>query len=203
MGLTIFDLKPVIQQNGESIIDLTYPSVRYNYDPYIEGIVIVNELLEMRPDLVSRSAYGTTTFWDMILKFNGVSNPFSICKDDIFLIPEVDSMREQMATSGAKNVIADSIRSQYIDVSKKAKSDPKLAELEKKRKEAQAKKAEGIGVASVNNLPPNIAEEGDKEIIIKGGKIYFGPDISKGKNECEIPLSKSEFIAKLIKNKIK
>ena len=54
-----------------------------------------------------------------------------------------------------------------------------------------------------NNLPPNIAEATDREIVIKGGKIFFGPNISKGKQECETPLTKSEFIANLIKNRLK
>ena len=203
MSLTIFELKPFIVKDGEKIIDMTYPSIRYNYDPYITGAVSMNEQLEMRPDLVSRAAYGTTDFWDFILKFNGISNPFSIDRNDIFLIPSLDDMREQLAPSGAENTVADTVRNQYIDVSKKAKIDPKLAAVELKRREAQIKKAKGVGVASVNNLPPNIAEEGDREIIIKGGKVYFGPNISKNEQECEVPLSKTEFISKLIKTESK
>ena len=112
-------------------------------------------------------------------------------------------MNDQLAPSGAQDVIADTVRNQYIDVSKKAQSDPKLALAEINRKDAQIKVAEGIGLPSLNNLPPNIAEAGDREIVIKGGKIYFGPDVSKGKQECEVPLTKSEFIAKLIKNRLK
>lgn len=205
MGLTIFELKPNVKSEDGNYIDLTYPSIRYNYDPYITGVVVMNEQLEMRPDLVSRAAYGTSEFWDFILKYNSYSNPFAIDKSDKFLIPSLDDMREQIAPSGAQRVIADTVRKQYIDVSKKAKMDPKLATIEKKRREAQKKKAleAGVAVASINNLPPNIAEEGDREIVIKGGKVYFGPNISKNQEECEVPLSKSEFISKLIKNRIK
>jgi hypothetical protein len=202
--MTIFDIKPFILKGGDNevIIDLTYPSIRYNYDPYIIGIYAVNEHTEMRPDVVSQSVYGSDTFWDLLLKFNSISNPFSLCKKDRLLIPSLDDMRDNLASNGERNVNAAAIRSQYIDVSKKAKQDPKLAKLEMKRREAQKKKAEKIGVASTNNLPPNIAEEGDREIIIKGGKVQFGPNIAKGKAECEVPLSKSEFLAKLIKNKL-
>ena len=87
MNLTVFDLKPLFKKNGENIVDLTYPSVRYNYDPEIVGLVVMNIQMEMRPDLVSRAGYGSTDLWDMILKYNGYSNPFAICKDDIFLVP--------------------------------------------------------------------------------------------------------------------
>jgi hypothetical protein len=156
----------------------------------------------MRPDIASKSAYGTAEYWDILLKFNGISNPFSISKEDRLLVPSLDDMAENMAPSGQQDQLARAVRQQYIDVSKKAKQDPRLAEIEKKRREAQRKKAQGAAVASVNNLPPNIAEEGDREIIVKGGKVQFGPNISRGKNECEVPLSKSEFISKLIKNRL-
>lgn len=202
--MTIFEIKPLIlnDKTNERIIDLTYPSVRYNFDPYIIGIYAVNEQSEMRPDVASQSVYGVGTFWDLLLKYNAISNPFSLCKEDRLMVPSLDDMRDNLAPNGEKNVLAAKIRGQYIDVSKKAKQDPKLAKLELKRREAQKKKAENIGVASANNLPPNIAEEGDREIIIKGGKVQFGPNVSRGKAECEVPLSKSEFLAKLIKNRI-
>ena len=202
--IAVIDIKPVVTVNGESFKDLTYPSVRYNFDPYIIGVYAVNEQSEMRPDIAAKSAYGTSDFWDILLKYNGISNPFSLCKEDRLLVPSIDDMEQNLAPSGSKNQAAQIVREQYIDVSKKAKIDSRLANIEMKRREAQRKKAENSGaVVSVSNLPPNIAEEGDREIIIKGGKIQFGPNISRGKKECEVPLSKSEFIARLIKQRLK
>lgn len=203
MALTIFDIKPIVDRDTENARkDLTYPSIRYNFDPYIINVYAPNDLSEMRPDIASKSVYGTTEYWDILLKFNGISNPFSLSREDRLLIPSLDDMAQNIAPSGQQDEAVKAIRQQYIDVSKKAKQDPKLAEIEKKRREAQRKKAEGAAVASVNNLPPNIAEEGDREIIVKGGKVQFGPNISRGKQECEVPLSKSEFISKLIKNRL-
>jgi hypothetical protein len=185
---------------------MTYPSIRYNYDPYIEGYTVVEESMQCRPDLISRAAYGTVAFWDLLFKFNGISNPFSVEKGEILFIPSLDDMNDQLAPNGAESMSAASVRKQYIDISKKAKADPKLAEVEKKRREAQKAQAQDSGgIPSTNNLPPNIAEEGNQEIVIKGGKVYFGPNVSKNIRECECekPLSKSEFISKLIKSKLK
>jgi hypothetical protein len=203
MALTIFDIKPIID-NGteEEYKDLLYPSIRYNFDPYIINVYAPNDLSEMRPDIASKSVYGTVEYWDILMKFNGISNPFTLSREDRLLVPSLDDMAENIAPSGQQDQLARAVRQQYIDVSKKAKQDPRLAELEKKRREAQRKKAKGAAVASVSNLPPNIAEEGDREIIVKGGKVQFGPNISRGKSECEVPLSKSEFISKLIKNRL-
>ena len=203
MALTIFDIKPIIDSGTEDEHkDLLYPSIRYNFDPYIINVYAPNDLSEMRPDIASKSSYGTVEYWDILLKFNGISNPFSLSREDRLLVPSLDDMAENIAPSGQQDQLARAVRQQYIDVSKKAKQDPRLAEIEKKRREAQRKKSQGAAVASVSNLPPNIAEEGDREIIVKGGKVQFGPNISRGKNECEVPLSKSEFISKLIKNRL-
>ena len=204
MSLTIFERKPLVSTaDGDKAVDMTYPSIRYEYSPFIENAVIVTDFLQMRPDLLSRTGYGSTEFWDVLLKFNGVSNPFSIETDDLFLIPSLDDMTAQLSPSGIQDVIADSVRQQYVDVSKKAKQDPKLASSELKRREAQRKLAEGNPTESKSNLPPNIAEAGDREIIIKSGKVYFGPDVSRNKKECETPLSKSEFVSRLIKQRLK
>ena len=201
MSLTIFERKPTVVINGETIIDLTYPSIRYNYDPYVEGYVAITDATAMRPDLASKAAYGSTEFWDLLLKYNSISNPFSLNSGDILLIPSMSDMTEQLSPSGVQDNIGDTVRQQYIDLSKAAQADPNVASTEQKRRAAQ--RAKGLPFNQpTQNLPPNIAQIGDREIIIQGGKVFFGPDISGNKAQCEVPLSKSEFIARLIKNRI-
>ena len=204
MDLTIFDLKPIFtKSDGTNIRDLTYPSIRFTYDCSLSGVVPISDYMQMRPDLLSRSAYGSNDQWDLVLKYNGYSNPFSICNTDTFLIPDLTDMSDQLAPDGSPDTMTDSIRQQYIDASKKAQTDPKLAAAEQLRKNAQKQQAANSGgIPSISNLPPNIAENGDQEIVIQGGKVYFGPNISKGKQQCEQPLTKSEFVANLIKNRL-
>lgn len=114
----------------------------------------------------------------------------------------MDGLVDQLVPSGREDPVSQVIRKQYIDSSKASKKDTRLQSIENKRKEAIQKRSQASSSPSTNNLPPNIAEEGDREVVIKGGKIYFGPDVSRNKQECEEPLSKSEFLARLIKNRI-
>jgi len=51
-------------------------------------------------------------------------------------------------------------------------------------------------------LPPNYAAFGDTELQVRNGKIVFGPNVTKIDEDCDKPLSKSEFISRLIKNRL-
>jgi hypothetical protein len=107
-----------------------------------------------------------------------------------------------LTPSGKQYQASQSVRNQYINPEKKSLTDVRLAIIDAQRLEAMKKKAETAAVKG-NLLPPNISNEGDREIVVKGGKIYFGKDVVRGKEECAEPLSKSEFLARLIKNRVK
>lgn len=200
--ISILERKPTFTKlNGDIILDLTVNSINYNYEPRVIDAFRLDDSMTMRPDLMSIEAYSEPDFWDLILKFNSVSNPFSILNGDLMLIPDLSDMRDQLAPVGKDLNTIDAVRKQYIDVSKKAQSDPSLALSEAKRRETQRALGNGFN-QSKSNLPPNFAEAGDKEIVIKGGKIYFGPNITKNKEECQAPVSKSEFINKLITKRL-
>jgi len=48
---------------------------------------IDSEKYAMRPDLISFAMYGTEDYAEYILKFSGISNPFTLCEDDVLKIP--------------------------------------------------------------------------------------------------------------------
>lgn len=203
MYLEILDNKPVIgTTEADFRLDLAYPSRSdgFRYDNAFA--VVVKEDDAMRVDSLSLNFYGATNFWDMILKANGVSNPFSVDKDEVYFAPQLDELRSNNAPSGKQTQTATNIRSQYINPAKKSLTDSRLAIVDAQRLEAMKKKSETSPLKG-NLLPPNVASEGDREITVTGGKIYFGKDVVRGIEACTEPISKSEFLAKLIKNRVK
>ena len=157
---------------------------------------LVDKDSAMRIDLISKAMYGYMEPVEKILKFNGISNPLSIDESDILIVYDLFSLTNNMRDPNGIAQLKTDIRKQYLSPEKASKTDPKLKDFSKR---TPPKIDEG---ASGDALPPNYADFGDQEIQVRNGKLYFGPNVSKGKDACEEPLSKSEFIARLIKNRI-
>jgi len=193
------DRKPIIQlEDGTEIIDLTIPSQRIiQAQPMINYYLVDNET-SMRVDVIAQVTMGSQLHIEKILKFNDISNPFSIDENYILFVPDLIYAEINLNTSGGRDRQKFDIRDQYIDPAKKSKLDPSLGKFNERNK---PKKADASKTAPP--LPPNFANIGDKEIEIKGGKIYLGANVSKNGNEADQPISKSEFLAKLIKNRNK
>ena len=179
------------------IIDLSQQSLDIKQDQPMINYVLVNDETSMRIDIISRVAMGSTIHTEKMLKFNDISNPFTIDTGDLLFVPDLFYANLNMKSTEARNKQKIDIRNQYIDPEKESKLDQNLALFDKRNKPKAADPSK-----STPPLPPNFANIGDKEIEIKGGKIFFGPNVSKNGNECDEPLSKSEFLAKLIKNRI-
>lgn len=164
--------------------------------PKIASYYLVTEESAMRPDLVARDMYVfEQSFIENMLKFNNISNPFTIAPGDILGIFDSYSMTKNTRNTSVSAKDRDQVRKQYITPDKKSQNDPKLLSFDKRNKEKKKPSTSTM-------MPPNFAAFGDKEIEIRGGKIYFGECVSKPKGNNSEPLSKSEFISKLIKNRL-
>ena len=188
--------KLITDKKGNNYIDFLEKDINYTqgeFGPIGISYYFVPDSNVMRPDLITMDMYVVIDdYMEMLLKFNGISNPLAIDKDDIFVMYEPYSASKNMRNSGTNLAAKNDVREQYLSPEKKSKIDPKLKEFEKRNKQS-------IKVESTN-LPPNYAAFGDKEIEIKGGKIYFGPNVSKSITEVGDSISKSDFIARLVKN---
>ena len=192
MFLNSLDKKPLItKEDGTVIKDLTQSIFTFKTNNYIsyQAYKIPAEYA-MRPDLISQAVYNNTIHAEFILKYNGISNAFTISPGDVILIPDLNSAKDNIRKDGED---ADSpenrirLSYKYIDPTKAPKKDKNAIAFEDRNLKEGA-------------LPPNIAEEGAKQIVHRNGRVYFGEGI--GESAClKNGMSSSEFLTQLIKSK--
>lgn len=187
--------KSEIEKDGEKIIDLTESSFKFTGPQLITGTVLITEELEMRSDLVSKHVLGNQDKLDYLLKFNGISNPFTLEKGQILLLIDEESMKLSRSTPGATDADKGDIRKRFFDPAR-------LSQKDKKRLDFIKKKAETLPNASAQVLPPNFAEPGAQEMKVVNGKVIFGSDVVVNKDHCPVPASRARVKAKLLENKI-
>jgi len=196
------DSKPFVKDGkGEQIVDFIEKDViasTEGYNPIVIDYFIVGADDEMRIDVIAQKMYGYLDNVEAILKFNEISNPFAIQEGDFLYTFDVPSMIRNLRPGNAVKNNREDIRDQYITPEKKSNVDPALRDFDKRNTPRKASPAKGNQPA----LPPNYAAFGDTELQIRNGKIVFGPNVTKIDEDCDKPLSKSEFISRLIKNRL-
>jgi hypothetical protein len=187
---------PAVNQFNENIIDLTAPSFSYKRDVKIIAAGLVSDELEMRPDLAAKIYYGDISKLDYILKFNGISNPFSLQSGTVLLIGDLDEMKHNFASEANVNPETNQkdIREKFFDKNRLSKKDAKRLAL------VQQKSSQFANGAS--NLTPNMAEIGSVEIKVQNGVVIFGADVVANKDNCPETLSRAVVKAKLLEKKI-
>lgn len=176
---------------GKSFTDLIYSTFRYPLNNSYEGVAIVNEYEKMRPDSVCNRIYGDQSKWDVMLKYNGISNPFSLDVGDVL---HATSAADLESSYTAPNEIAERLEYTDSDASNistntvnNTKDSSRLANLKNKKGE----------------LPPNINRVGDKNVKVKDGRLIFGEDVTTvNKKNCQVPISRTRLKMALTKNKL-
>ena len=90
---TLLNKSDFTKPNGDVVVDLirravAYLNIRVNGG---KSYVVTDETC-MRPDLISNQFYQRTDFADLLLKYNGYSNPFSVNVGDILRIPDGETI---------------------------------------------------------------------------------------------------------------
>jgi hypothetical protein len=196
------DSKPTISdKKGNAYIDFLQKDLVVSTpgsDLSVIDYFLVTQDESMRPDLITKKMYGYLDNIEGVLKFNDISNPFSIDEGDILYTYDIPSMERNLRPGfGVENDRQD-VRDQYITPEKGSTVDPALRTFEKRDTPRTVNPAKGNQPA----LPPNYAAFGDTELQIRNGKIVFGAGVTKQEDDCDKPLSKSEFISRLIKNRL-
>jgi hypothetical protein len=152
---------------GESIIDLISATFKYSASPNSAGTIIVNEYEVMRPDLISDRIYSNYENWDVILKFNGISNPFSLDFGEVLLAPPFNEISTMVSPP--------------INVVEKGKEPAKKNESKlitpKTPKDKQRLDSLRTKVSEV--VPPNFNLTGSKNIKVVDGDVIFGGDMTQ------------------------
>jgi len=146
---------------------ITEPTILFPKNAEIRAVHEVSADETCRIDMISIKYYGLADYSDLILKFNNISNPFSINEGDVLNIPDKDAILKAWKTiKGIGSQKDKSIRDQFVDSKRLTVKDAKRAEYLKKK---AAQKQNG----SKQIVPPNILKDGDKNIDINGDTIIL------------------------------
>jgi len=184
LNLKYMNLKQIVTKTNyygvdKMVTDLTEPTLKPNFaNPnfVIARTVIVNDEYAMRPDLISMFAYGTDIHTDIILKFNGISNPFSINEGDLLLIPKLDGAKTMYIQPKPSKKEIEDVKRAYIDKNRFSKpTEERLAKL----KQLAESKANG----SITITPSNKLKPGESAITTKAGALIFANYRSQNTNK--------------------
>ena len=178
-----------------SLLDLLTPSWDTRTVGYeLKSIAIVTDETEMRADLVALSYMGESSHLGTLLKINNISNPLSLLRSEVLLVPS-DKMQKSLFASG-----------QAINNQKqKAKSFRK--ELQEKISQVSQERLEYLNSKNISNLtetplPPNMLKEGEQQILVEGGRLIFGPDIGTCRDKTKKNVSVTDIKSKLAQKNI-
>lgn len=184
----VIDKKDIITINDEEIVDLTKSCFKSKKsDNLTYTIKKVPYSMIMRMDLISYAQYGTDEYTDLLLKYNDISNPFTLNYNDIIFIPSLESITNDLdvisidSTEDDANLVRNYHK--YIDKNKipntigSQKNDVKIDK---------------------NYTEANITEEDSSPIILRNGRIYFGTNSNV---ECSVDgITASDFAIQKLKN---
>lgn len=152
---------------GEMIVDLVRSTFNFGTIDTSIGPALVNSEEAMRPDLLSNRLYASQDHWDVLLKFNGISNPFSLDEGEVLLAPSLNSLDKLIVPS--KEVI------------EKGKEPSKLNEqaLLNPKSDKDKRRLDSIRTTTTEVVPPNVNLTGAKNVKVIDGKVILGGDITQ------------------------
>jgi hypothetical protein len=164
--------KKIDQTTGEEKLNISVPPFKIARNVKLLNIHYVTQDQVMRPDLISFLYYGTPEYIDIILKANGISNPFSIKEGMFLMIPEQTTVMAQYKP------IKKSLkpRTQFQD-------KKRITPTDKKRLEFLAKKSSSKNNGSSENLPPNMLKTDQKSKVVKDNLILLGANMNIKKDD--------------------
>lgn len=162
MNFKIFKNKKLNTEGDK--INLAQPTMLFRSLDPSEYVMVAKHTVSnddvVRPDLIAVKHYNSTSGLDIILKFNGISDPFSIMPGETLWIP-IDSIPYyKLETPGMYE--DNPIKNQFIQ-------SKRLSTTDKRRLEALK-----IKYNKENLLPPNVIPVGRKNYEFDGTNVRLG-----------------------------
>lgn len=174
---SIDDKPHIIDDKGNEIVNLAASMFKENA-AQIQTYTVkrMSSFFEMRPDLVSNTEYGTPKNAEFILKYSGISNPFSLKDDDILMIPnetEAEARTSDLGTVNDRKTAETQIRNIFKFANQDYKKDSTPYDNLKKK---EIKSGVQNDLESGDYIVPYISEDGTTAVTIRNGRMYFGED---------------------------
>lgn len=187
--------KSFTKLNGDVVVDLIRRAITFIGIRVKQGrTYIVEDGIEMRPDLISKAFYQNQNVMCLLLKYNGISNPFSINAGDYMKIPDDSILTSMSITPTDLNGSNDNWQT-----STRKKKKTSLITPRTRQDKSRLDYLQSTALSTV--APPNVAK--DDAVKVVNGKIIFGADVTSVKKEdCPDPISRTKLLATLTKNKI-
>lgn len=162
MNFKIFRNKKVSTNNDKLLLaqpTMLFGSLKPEDYMLVATHIVKNDEIA-RPDLLAVQYYGTTAGLDIILKFNGISDPFSITPGETIYIP-MDTIPYYKLESPAMYE-ENPIKMQFIDTKRLSKTDQRRLEALKQKYNKETL------------LPPNVIPVGKKTYEFDGTNVRLG-----------------------------
>ena len=146
---------------------------------------VVSNEEQMRPDMISDYYYNNPNYLDILCKYNGISNPFSLYAGQVLIIPK--NPNDFFKTA--------------VDIIDKGtiKAIPNIVPAST----ADKSRLKYLTNKATTKVAPNVTLPKDQNIRIKDGNIIFGADVTNvNKADCPTPISRSKVLKTLIEAKI-
>lgn len=161
------NLKTLLNKTADTVkFIMTQPTMIFrNRDAItlLNDAHVVDSDERARPDLIALQYYGDQSKLDMILKWNGISNPFSINEGDVLKIPSPNTNFFKLERP--KEFENNPVKQQFVDGKRLGKKDQRRLDALKKK------------YGKDNLLPPNVIPVGKKNYEFVGTRIRMGAQV--------------------------
>ena len=152
---------------SENKVIMTEPTMLFPDFVRVDKTFVVDEYYAGRIDLISLNLYNNANYSDQILKFNGISNPFSIGVGDVLDVPPMDVLLKQWKKPGIGVKEANVVRDKFIDTKRLPTKDQNRLDYLKRKAAEKPNGAKEI-------LPPNVLKSDQTNVVIQNGETLVG-----------------------------